>query len=75
MNNQAFIEEKYEDVTQKTAKKFDIFPHKGNTSIAIVSVVHCSFIKKKKNNPECVICQKILNNFAFSFSIQKHNSR
>lgn len=65
MNNQAFIEEKYEDVTQKTAKKFDIFPHKGNTSIA----------KKKKNNPECVICQKILNNFAFSFSIQKHNSR
>lgn len=28
MNNQAFIEEKYEDVTQKTAKKFDIFPHK-----------------------------------------------
>lgn len=44
MNNQAFIEEKYEDVTQKTAKKFDIFPHKGNTSIAIVSVVHCSFI-------------------------------
>lgn len=25
MNNQA-LEEKYEDVTQKTAKKFDIFP-------------------------------------------------
>lgn len=48
MNNQAFIEEKYEDVTQKTAKKFDIFPHKGNSSIAIVSVVHCSFIYKKK---------------------------
>lgn len=48
MNNQAFIEEKYEDVTQKTAKKYDIFPHKGNTSIAIVSVVHCSFIKKTK---------------------------
>lgn len=43
MNNQA-LEEKYEDVTQKTAKKFDIFPHKGNSSIAIVSVVHCSFI-------------------------------
>lgn len=74
MNNQA-LEEKYEDVTQKTAKKFDIFPQKGNTSIAIVSVVHCSFILKKKNNPECVICQKILNSFAFSFSIQKHNSR
>lgn len=47
MNNQA-LEEKYEDVTQKTAKKFDIFPQKGNTSIAIVSVVHCSFIKKTK---------------------------
>lgn len=47
MNNQAFIEEKYEDVTQKTAKKFDIFPHKGNTSIA----------KKKKQSGMCYLSE------------------